>query len=347
MSDGGDGSGDSGEEGATFPRLKGSSPALEDLRRRIVQVARTPLPVLVTGETGTGKEAVARTLHELSARASGPFVPVDCAALSTSLVETELFGHERGAFTGANQRREGLIYAARGGVFFLDEVGELPLETQTRLLRLLEANTYRPVGDSTERTADIRVVAATWRDLRGGVAEGRFREDLYHRLTIVELRVPPLRERVEDIDLLFETFLLEATPEGQLPPGLDPAVRVHLRRWPWPGNVRELRNVAQYVAAMTTGSRVGMEDLPPSLLRPPPELPDTQLPMVFPASEIRIDLPYMEARRLFLDDFQQRYVEAVLEAHSGNVSAAARAAGMDRRSIQRIVKRGRSGSRVA
>jgi DNA-binding NtrC family response regulator len=328
--------------GPAFPRLRGDSQALQTLRHRIVQVARTPLPVLVTGETGTGKEAVARTIYELSERASGPFVPVDCAALSSTLVETELFGHERGSFTGATQRREGLVYAARGGVFFLDEVGELPLETQTRLLRLLEANTYRPVGDSAERTADIRVIAATWRDLRRGVVEGRFREDLYHRLTIVELRVPPLRERVVDIDELFENFLREATPAGSLPPGIEPAVRVHLRRWPWPGNVRELRNVAQYVAAMTTAARVGMSDLPPSLLRPPPELPDTALPMVFPASEIRVDLPYMDARRLFLDDFQQRYVEAMLEAHQGNVSAAARAAGMDRRSIQRIVKRGRS-----
>jgi DNA-binding NtrC family response regulator len=312
------------------------------LRRQLVQVARTPLPVLIAGETGTGKEAVARTLHELSVR-TGPFVPVDCAALSTSLVETELFGHERGAFTGANQRREGLVYAARGGTFFLDEVGELPMDTQTRLLRLLEQGTYRPVGDQSERKADIRVVAATWRDLRQGIHRGSFREDLYHRLSIVELRVPPLRERVDDIDLLFEGFMRESVGADRLPPTLEPAVRVHLRRWPWPGNVRELRNVAQYVAAMTPGGRVRMEDLPPSLLRPPPEVPGTTLPMVFPASEIRIDLPYMEARRLFLDDFQQRYVEAVLEAHEGNVSAAARAAGMDRRSIQRIVRRGRSG----
>jgi DNA-binding NtrC family response regulator len=324
------------------PRLKGASLPMVQLRRQLVQVARTPLPVLITGETGTGKEAVARTLHELSQR-NGPFVPVDCAALSTSLVETELFGHERGAFTGANQRREGLVYAARGGTFFLDEVGELPLDTQTRLLRLLEQGTYRPVGDQAERKADIRVVAATWRDLRQGVSASSFREDLYHRLSIVELRVPPLRERVDDIDLLFESFMKDSVGTDRLPPSLEPAVRVHLRRWPWPGNVRELRNVAQYVAAMTPGGRVRMEDLPPSLLRPPPEVPGTTLPMVFPASEIRIDLPYMEARRLFLDDFQQRYVEAVLEAHEGNVSAAARAAGMDRRSIQRIVRRGRVG----
>jgi len=323
------------------PRLLGESPAIALLRKRISQAAATPLPVLLSGETGTGKEVAARLLHEQSGR-RGSFVPVDCAALSHSLVETELFGHERGAFTGAHQRREGLIHAARGGTFFLDEVGELPLETQTRLLRLLEQGTYRPVGDQAERRSDIRVVAASWRDLRQRVAEGAFREDLYHRLTIVELRLPALRERVEDIELLFEHFVGMADTGGRLTPTLEAAVRVHLRRWPWPGNVRELRNVACYVAAMTPGGRVRMEDLPPALLRAPPEVPDAYMPVGLSADAVRIDLPYMEARRLFLDDFQQRYVEAILEAHEGNVSAAARAAGMDRRSIQRIVKRARN-----
>ena len=324
-----------------LPRLLGSSATIANLRRRIRQVAPTPLPVLLTGDTGTGKEAAARSLHELSGR-TGPFVAVDCAALSPTLVETELFGHERGAFTGAHQRRDGLVGAARGGTFFLDEIGELPPETQTRLLRLLEEGTYRPVGDPEERRADIRVVAATWRDLRHRVAEGSFRADLYHRLATVELELPSLRERVEDIDALFEVFLAEAAAEsGHAVPDLSPAVRVHLRRWPWPGNVRELRNVASFVAAMTQRAEVQMTDLPPALQRPPPELPDAAR-FVFPSSQIRIDLPYMDARRAFLDDFQQRYVEAILAAHDGNVSAAARAAGMDRRSIQRIVGRSRA-----
>jgi len=321
-----------------MPRLLGDAEPMQRLRHRLRQVASTPLPVLLTGETGTGKEVAARTLHDLSDR-GGPFIPVDCAALSTTLVETELFGHERGAFTGANARREGLVYAARGGTFFLDEVGELPMETQTRLLRLLEQGTYRPVGDQRERTADIRVVAATWRNLRECVAEGTFREDLYHRLSIVELRMPSLRERVDDVDVLLQAFMDEAcTTSGRMPPKLDPNVQVHLRRWPWPGNIRELRNVANYVAAMTPGGRVRMEDLPPTLHRPPPEVADADIGVVS-TSDVRIDLPYMEARRLFLDDFQQRYVTAILEAHDGNVSGAARAAGMDRRSIQRILKR--------
>jgi DNA-binding NtrC family response regulator len=199
------------------------------------------------------------------------------------------------------------------------------------------------VGDREERHADIRVVAATWRDLRHRVAEGSFRADLYHRLSTVQLELPSLRDRVEDIDLLLEVFLAEAATESGRaePPGISPAVRVHLRRWPWPGNVRELRNVAAFLAAMTRGAEVQMSDLPPALLRPPPEIPDGAR-FVFPASEIRVDLPYMDARRAFLDDFQQRYVEAILAANDGNVSAAARAAGMDRRSIQRIVARARS-----
>ena len=322
-----------------MPRLLGVAEPMVRLRRRLQQVANTPLPVLLTGETGTGKEVAARTLHDLSDR-QGPFIPVDCAALSQQLVETELFGHERGAFTGANNRREGLIHAARGGTFFLDEVGELPMHTQTRLLRLLEQGTYRPVGDQRERTADIRVVAATWRNLRQCVADGTFREDLYHRLSIVELRMPSLRERVDDLDMLLDVFMEEAAEAaGRMVPVLDPNVRVHLRRWPWPGNIRELRNVASYLAAMTQGGRVRMEDLPATLHRPPPEVPDARMGAGLSQDDCRIDLPYMEARRLFLDDFQQRYITAILEAHEGNVSGAARAAGMDRRSIQRILKR--------
>ncbi|MEN0068279.1 MAG: sigma-54 dependent transcriptional regulator [Myxococcota bacterium] len=323
------------------PQILGTSAAMEDFVRRLSQVATTPLPVLLTGETGTGKEMAARLVHHHSDR-NGAFIPIDCAALSPSLVETELFGHERGAFTGAHQRREGLVHAASGGTFFLDEIGELPIETQTRLLRLLEQGTYRPVGDTLERKADIRVVAASWRNLRERVAQGAFREDLFHRLSIVELRLPSLRERVEDIDLLFEHFLSQACEGKRLPPEPEPDVRVHLRRWPWPGNVRELKNVANYAAALTPGSRIRMVDLPPALLRPPPEVDKRDLRVSFGPRDLRTDLPYMEARRLFLDDFQQRYVEAILEEHAGNVSAAARAAGMDRRSIQRIMKRSRS-----
>jgi len=321
------------------PRLLGESPEMRALRRRLEQVAATPLPVLLIGETGTGKEVAARYLHHLSER-SGPFIAVDCGALSPSLVEAELFGYERGAFTGAAQRRQGLVHTARAGTFFLDEVGELPLTAQTRLLRLLEQGTYRPLGAEQEQTADIRVVAATWRDLRESVGEGRFRSDLYHRLAVVELHLPPLRQRPEDIDLLFEHFLDQAAERtGRVPPRLDATVRDHMHRWPWPGNVREVRNVATYLCAMTRGGRVGLADLPPRLLGRPPSVETLSEGRSAAATLVRTDLPYMEARRLWLDDFQVRYVEAMLDEHDGNVSAAARAAGMDRRSIQRILKR--------
>ena len=321
------------------PKLLGNSDTIIRVRQNIERVAPTPLPVLITGETGTGKEVAARLVHHHSGR-SGPFVPVDCAALSQSLVETELFGHERGAFTGAHQRREGLVYAAHAGTFFLDEVGELPLETQTRLLRLLEAGTYRPVGDQFR--TPIRT--SEWWLPRGATSASAWRTVGFAKIsTIVS---PPssfgcrlCASALATSNLLFERFLVEACPTGRHPPTLEAEVRVHLRRWPWPGNVRELKNVASYVAAMTPGGRVRMQDLPPALLRPPPEVSDRGVPTSITGPEVRIDLPYMEARRLYLDDFQQRYVEAVLEAHDGNVSAAARAAGMDRRSIQRILKR--------
>ena len=315
--------------------LVGDSPPMRTLKARIERVAGTPLPVLLTGETGTGKEIVARVVHERSGR-RGPFVAVDCGAITSTLVETELFGHERGAFTGANTRRDGLVAAARGGTFFLDEIGELPLESQTRLLRLLEGGTYRPVGSTDERTADIRIVAATWRDLGAEVDAGRFRRDLYHRLAAVDLHLPPLRDRGADVHALFDGFLADAcrSPRRQVP-AVEPEVRLLLERWRWPGNVRELRNVAQYAAAMA-GRTVRLGDLPASCRGPVPAPPDVAIGTDLP---IRTDLPYLESRRAWLDSFQLRYVEALLALHGGNVTAAARAAGMDRRSIQRVLSR--------
>lgn len=324
--------------------LIGTSDAIQDVRRRLEQVAQVPLPVLLIGETGTGKEVAARCVHELSGR-PGAFIPVDCAALSPTLVETELFGHERGAFTGASHQRDGLVHAAHRGTFFLDEIADLPAAVQTRLLRLLQEGTYRPVGANEERSADIRVIAATWKDLGEAVREGRFRQDLYHRLAVVELRLPPLRERPGDVDALLEHFLaIEQPSRRRRAPRLDAAARGHLRAWPWPGNVRELRNVASYLSAMVSSDRITIDHLPPQLLRAPPAVADggSHAP-IGNGMVVRTDLPYMEARRLWLDEFQRRYVSSLLEAHDGNVSAAARAAGMDRRSIQRILGRTRGG----
>lgn len=315
--------------------LLGRSEAIATVRSRLATVAPTPLPVLLRGETGTGKEVAARLLHAGSGRL-GPFVAVDCAALAPTLVESELFGHERGAFTGASGRRDGLVAAARGGTFFLDEVGELPMEAQTRLLRLLEGGTWRPVGSTSERKADLRIVAATWRDLRVRVREGRFRADLLHRLGVVEIELPPLRERRGDIEYLLDEFLTAGVDGTDRPlPRLAPAARRHLLSWPWPGNVRELKNVASWLVAVARDAPLELVDLPERLRSPAPRTPGPWVP------ELRLDLDYMEARRLFLDEFQVRYVIAQLEAHGGNVSEAARAAGMDRRSIQRILARRR------
>jgi DNA-binding NtrC family response regulator len=319
--------------------LIGESKALESVRFQISRVAPTPLPVLIHGETGTGKEVTARALHDASGR-NGPFVPVDCAALSPQLVESELFGHERGAFTGANQAREGLVHAANHGTFFLDEIGELPMDVQSRLLRLLEQATYRPVGSQQERRADIRVIAATWRDLDARVSEGLFRRDLYHRLSVVELFLPPLRERGDDVEMLIGYFLDQAASDlGRPPPILEPQAMTHLLSWPWPGNIRELRNVTSYICAMTQGRRAGLRDLPPQILR---SAPGGARLNAGTGIEPRTDLPYMEARREWLDEFQYRYVTSLLDENDGNVSATARAAGMDRRSIQRILTRARS-----
>ncbi len=319
--------------------LLGASAAMQRLRQRVRQAARAALPVLVLGETGSGKEVVARALHAVSGR-SGAFVAVDCAAIASTLVESELFGHERGSFTGATHSRVGLVQAAHRGTFFLDEIAELPLAGQTRLLRLLQEGTYRPVGGNDERRVDLRVVAATWQDLPAAVRDGKFRADLWHRLAGVELRLPPLRERPDDAEELLRVFVEQAcAADGRAPVRLEPALLEVIRAWPWPGNVRELRNVAQFVAAFARGDRAGVADLPPALRRAP------RLGAVG-AATVRLDLPYMEARRAWLDEFQWRYVEAQLEAHDGNVSAAARAAGMDRRSIQRIVARARGEAEV-
>jgi len=318
------------------PNLYGESPPMVALKRRLQQVADTPLPVLLIGETGTGKEVVARYLHSVSDRQNGPFIPVDCAAISPHLVEAELFGHERGAFTGAHQKRAGLVSAANGGTFFLDEVAELPLETQTRLLRLLQEGTYRPVGAQDEKRANIRVIAATWQNLQIAVRDGRFRRDLYHRLAVLEFSLPTLRERGDDIDLLVRKYVDQTCERiGRSVPTIDPSVREYLRSWPWPGNVRELVNTVEYMCAMSRGTRISMPDLPPQLLRPPPNIGSGSGP------DVRTDLPYIEARRVWLDTFQIMYVNAMLEEHEGNICAAARAAQMDRRSIQRILSRAR------
>jgi len=239
--------------------LVGRAPSFRAMLGLVSRVAPSDATVLLQGESGTGKELVASAIHEASRRASQPFVAVDCSGLTETLFESELFGHERGAFTGATQRKPGLVEVASGGTLFIDEVGDIPLGMQVKLLRLLETGTYRRVGATELRTADIRVVSATHRGLRDMVAAGRFRQDLYYRLNTFPIEVPPLRERVEDIPLLADALLARVAPKRAL--RLSEAALQSLMRYDFPGNVRELRNVLERASLMCDGEEIGIEHL--------------------------------------------------------------------------------------
>lgn len=231
---------------ADIEGVVGQSALMLKLCERIKRIAPTPATILLTGESGTGKEVAARALHRMSPRSNGPFVPVNCAAISAELIESELFGHVKGAYTGAQQSREGLFYYASGGTLFLDEISELPAAAQAKLLRALEERRIRPVGSAQEVAVDVRVIAASNRDLKNEVASQRFRQDLYYRLQVLELTLPPLRDRPEDIPLLVEHFMAQLTPSlGVAPLPLDARTLAKMSDYEWPGNVRELRNLVE------------------------------------------------------------------------------------------------------
>ncbi len=303
--------------------LVGHAPAMVELYRTIARVAPLDTTVLIQGETGTGKELVARAIHYASPRAHRPFVVVDCAALPDTLVESELFGHERGAFTGANQSRRGLLEAASGSSVLLDEVGELSLPLQARLLRVLQERVIRRVGGNELIPVDVRVIAATNRDLRKQVEEGRFREDLYYRLNVVTVPVPPLRERREDIPVLAQHFLRKsAAAAGKTVLGLARPTLERLGAYRWPGNVRELEHVIERAVVLTTSTLLQPEDLPPEIRAAEP-LPPPGLP----------------ARRMTLEELKRWYVEQVLAETGGNKARAAEILGIDRRTLYRLLAR--------
>ncbi|MBI2391889.1 MAG: sigma 54-interacting transcriptional regulator [Deltaproteobacteria bacterium] len=245
--------------------LVARAPAMLKIVRFIETLHRSDATVLITGESGTGKEVIARAIHASSARRSGPFVAVNCGALPADLLESELFGHVRGAFTGAVRDRVGRFEAAKGGVVFLDEIGDMPIALQVKLLRVLQARTFERVGESTTRTVDARVIAATNVDLKEAIAAGRFREDLYYRLRVVPIHVPPLRGRAEDIEALARHLLARIAAREGRAVRLSPDVLVALKSYAWPGNVRELENAIEYAVAICQRQTVQLEDLPPEI----------------------------------------------------------------------------------
>lgn len=248
-----------------YGRLLGSAPAMQKLFRAIIKVSASNCPVLIIGESGTGKELVARSIHENSAQRDKPFLPIDCAAIAPALFESELFGHVRGAFTGAVRDKEGLLAAAQGGVVFFDEVGELPAEVQAKLLRALQEHEIRPVGSNRTVPFSARVLAATNRDLQAAVQEGHFRADLFYRLNVVPLRIPPLRDRKDDIPLLAEHFLRRSAPPNGVRRMISQNALDSLIGYDWPGNIRELENSLQRAVALSSGPTIQIADLPTAL----------------------------------------------------------------------------------
>jgi DNA-binding NtrC family response regulator len=306
-----------------FGQLRGRHPSMQRLISFVARAAASDVSVLITGESGTGKELVARAIHDHSPRADEPFVTLDCAAVVPTLFGSELFGHERGAFTGADKRRIGALERAGGGTLFLDEIGELPPDIQTALLGALERRRFTRLGGDGEIELEARVVCATHRDLRAEVNRGRFRLDLFYRLAVVAVSVPPLRERTEDIPLLVDHFLREEGAEARMAELFPRATLAELARHTWPGNVRELRNVVLGTLAMGNVREVVGAPVP--------------APGAAPADEAH--LPYRQARQLVVDQFERAYVAALLLRTGGNVRQAARDARMDRSYLMELIKR--------
>ena len=320
-----------------FENLIGRSPAMMKVFELVRKAARSDANILVLGESGTGKELIARAIHANSPRATQAFVPVDCASLPEQLLESELFGHEKGAFTGAVKSKRGLMEVADRGTLFLDEIGELPLTLQAKLLRVLQERQLRHVGGTAQIDVDVRVVSATNRDLREAGAKGQFREELYYRVNVIAIALPPLRERAGDLKLLAHAFLKRYG--GERVTGFDDAALQALEAYGWPGNVRELQNVIERACALADGNRVTRLDLPDYLLqggglRTPaatatggPSLPDSG------------NMPLKDAKEKWMQVLEASYLRGLLERHAGNVSAAAKTAGIDRKTFHRLINK--------
>lgn len=314
----------------SFDDIIGACPEMRKVFETINQVAASGVDVLVVGDTGTGKELVARSIHGRSRRADKPFVPVDCGAIPENLLEAEFFGHEKGAFTGADNRSIGLLEFANGGTFFLDELGELPLLMQAKLLRTLQERRIRRVGGRQEIEVDVRIVAATGRDLDAMVAQGKFRKDLYYRINVVRIDLPPLSARGDDLGLLAEYFAVKYSREMQRPlAGITPEAYQVLSHYRWPGNVRELQNVIRRAIALSSGTMIGLDDLPDAI--------------VVSSGADRMaagDSPggYFELRDQHLAKFERQYLSELLRRHDGDVKSAAQEAQLPRGTLYRLLK---------
>lgn len=316
------------------PRIVTASPLMQNVLETARQVAGTSFTVLIEGETGTGKELVARLVHDLSGRSSGEYVPVNCGAIPRELLESELFGNERGAFTGATARRIGRFEQANGGSLFLDEIGELPIDLQVKLLRALEDQAIVRVGGTEHIQLDLRIIAATNRKLRAEVEAGTFRSDLYYRLNVVNLHIPPLRQRSEDVPLLAQHFLLKHRAEvGKDLKGFEPPALTYLRALPWPGNVRELENAVVRSMVTARGEYVTVEDLPTDLHIPSDD-ERSRLPSTYKEFLAR----KRELKDTYLQKLEMAFLLEGLRANHWNVSHTARALGMDRRMLQNMMK---------
>jgi DNA-binding NtrC family response regulator len=318
-------------QGQTLDAIVGQSPAIKRVLDLVHTVAASSATVLIHGESGTGKELIARALHESSPRREGPLVTINCSALSETLLESELFGHIKGAFTDARKDSPGLFVAASGGTLFLDEIGDMALATQVKLLRALQEGEVRPVGSTSSVTVDVRVIAATHRDLEAEAQKGSFREDLYYRLNVVRLSLPALRERGDDIALLAHHLLRKhAQKSNKAFTGIDAEALAALAVFPWPGNVRQLENAMEQAVVLSHGPTLGLADLPQEVVAHV-DRRQTETPEL-------LDLPFAEAKNVVVEQFELRYLTQLLSKHA-TVAAAARAAGLDRSNFRRLLKR--------
>lgn len=317
----------------SFGDIVGKSLELRKTYGIMEKVAPTNVTVIISGDTGTGKELVAKAIHASSKRVNRPFVVFDCSAVQENLIESELFGHEKGSFTGATSTRQGAFEMANGGTIFLDELGELSMDMQPKLLRALEQGEIKRVGADVPRKVDVRVLAATNRNLKKQVKEGLFREDLYFRISVVQLHLPPLRKRLDDLPMLIDHFIdlnNKSGERGRKIQGLTSAAMQVMRDYRWPGNVRELKNVIDRTASLCEKDIIDVNDLPEYL---------RDASVVTTSPRIRGDKPFKEAKEEWLESFEKDYLIDLLKRNNLNISKAAKQAGIDRKSVQRLLKK--------